>query len=381
MEAAMRAWERGLSSVPDKVVCAAHIDDYAVRLFVKRNGEQGRCDYCKRNKLVIPLETLMEFLTDALVHFYTDPANFMTYISSEGGYVGDFDGPWEMLTELGLEIDNDELNDDVHDSLDHSSAWANEGNSSDYRYEGWMHFRHVVKHESRFLFRRREDFRVGSRVISVSQFLMELSADIRRQRMLTNIAAGTSLFRCRQHVNVNEISSISQICSPEIKFVRYPNRMSPAGISMFYCSFDPDIAFKETISSEDLTRPFYTMAEFQTLDDLYLIDLSKIPYVSAFDQEKWELFDRTDFLTRFLHDFSAPILHDGREHVDYVPTQIITEYFRFEFARAGSRQIDGIIYPSSKNRKKNACVLFMDHYQSKSRLQLDPLNIICKSVL
>lgn len=48
------------------------IEDYAILLFIKRNGEENKCDYCEKHKNVIGLDPLMIFLTDTLTHFFTD---------------------------------------------------------------------------------------------------------------------------------------------------------------------------------------------------------------------------------------------------------------------------------------------------------------------
>lgn len=371
MEEAMRAWERGLSSVPDKVVCSSHIDDYAIRLFIKRNGQNDKCDYCGKRRVVVELESLMEFLTDALLHFYTDPANFMPYASAEGGYLGEVQGPWEMLESLGLEIDHDELFDDVSNSLDHTSAWSDEGVSrSDFKYEGWTYFKNFIRHQSRYLFSRLETFRLGDVKISAEKFLQELASDIRNQRMVTTIKAGTPIYRCRQHSTSTEVQEAKDICSPPVEYAIYANRMSAAGISMFYGAFDLNTAQSETLIRSDLSRPYFTLAEFGPLQDLQVIDLSKLPYVSPFDQSRWELYDRIEFLNKFLEDFTKPIMRDGKEHVDYIPTQVVTEFLRDKFHRRNEHRIDGIIYPSSKNSRENACVLFMNHYESLKRLKL-----------
>lgn len=372
MEQAMEYWSRGLSSVPDRKVCASHIADYAVSLFIKRNGKRDKCDYCGRQKNVVDLDALMLYLTDALTHFYTDPANFMSYVSAEGGYLGTYDGPWEMLENLGLSVEDDQLVDDIYNSFDHSSAWADEGMAvSDFKYEGWLHFKYVVKHQSRFLFNSANSFRVGGRSISVSNFLKELAVDIRKQRMLTVVDAGTPIYRCRQHANIDDITEARHICSPDVQHAIFPNRMSPAGVSMFYGAFEPEISKLETLQFGDSSRPYHTVAEFYPKEVLRLIDLSKIPNVSAFDQDKWELFDKVQFLQKFLDDFAKPVAHDGLQHIEYVPTQVITEYFRFAFAKRPDEKIDGIIYPSSKNRRLNACVLFLDHYESLGILDFE----------
>jgi hypothetical protein len=67
---------------------------------------------------------------------------------------------------------------------------------------------------------------------------------------------------------------------------------------------------------------------------------------------------------------SKSIEKDGREHIEYVPTQIVTEFFRYPFSEDNKISIDGIIYPSSKNIGKKACVLFFDSNKCKEELVL-----------
>jgi RES domain len=72
---------------------------------------------------------------------------------------------------------------------------------------------------------------------------------------------------------------------------------------------------------------------------------------------------------------SAPITRDSHTHIEYVPTQVVTEYFRFTFAEEQGLPIDGIVYPSSRMKGKNACVLFMDHRESLERLTFLPASL------
>lgn len=371
MEAAMERWERGLSTIPDKVVCRSHFDDYAISRFIYRNGSHEKCDYCGKTRLVVGLEELLYFMTDALQHFYTDPANFMPYISSEGGYIGEVSDPWELLENLGLEVEDDELREDMCGSFDLSSGWSEEyGNLRDYHQENWSNFKRFVRNESRFLFSAKQTFLSGGYALSAAGFLKEISKLISSYKMVTTLLANTVLYRCRQHTAKNDISGANDICAPKNEFVTQPNRMSPAGISMFYGAFDIGTAKSETLDVRDLKRPFYSIAKFRTLKTLNLVDLSRIPGLpSAFDQEKWPKYYLIDFLHDFVQDFSKPISRDGGEHVEYVPTQILTEYFKYALPKLVKMPIDGIIYTSSKNRLRTACVLFMDHDQSLTELR------------
>jgi RES domain len=59
------------------------------------------------------------------------------------------------------------------------------------------------------------------------------------------------------------------------------------------------------------------------------------------------------FLRSFIHEVSAPIDREDRAHVDYVPTQVVAEYFR-SIALEDGRRVDGIRYASAR-RPRHAC--------------------------
>jgi hypothetical protein len=69
------------------------------------------------------------------------------------------------------------------------------------------------------------------------------------------------------------------------------------------------------------------------------------------------------FLRGFLDDFTQPIDREDRSHIDYVPTQIVTEYFRRVFVLEDGKSLDGIVYPSSKANGHAAVVLFATNDQ------------------
>jgi hypothetical protein len=72
------------------------------------------------------------------------------------------------------------------------------------------------------------------------------------------------------------------------------------------------------------------------------------------------------FLHQFVEDATLPIERDGREHIEYVPTQIVTEYFRHKFLyeyEPGQRsQVHGILYPNSRSEQGFNAVLFVDRF-------------------
>ena len=156
--------------------------------------------------------------------------------------------------------------------------------------------------------------------------------------------------------------------SPPIEYAIVPNRMSPAGISMFYCAFDSETAKKETIDKSIKLKKYNTIVTFENIEDIFVIDFSKLPVTSIFDYKKLKWYYPLSFLREFVSDLSCSIKHDGKEHIEYVPTQIVTEYFRFPFNEYKKNKIEGIIYPSSKNKNYNSCVLFYNNDECLKKL-------------
>ena len=110
------------------------------------------------------------------------------------------------------------------------------------------------------------------------------------------------------------------------------NRMSPAGISMFYGATDIDTAVAEIGAHS--SHSWAVVGEFKATVELRVVDLSNLPDLPSIfdtDEKAIERYDGIAFLHRFIKDLTLPIVLDGREHIDYVPTQVLTEYLRYSF--------------------------------------------------
>lgn len=64
------------------------------------------------------------------------------------------------------------------------------------------------------------------------------------------------------------------------------------------------------------------------------------------------------FLYKFTDEISKPLAHDGSEHIEYVPTQVVSEYFAQAFKHAKNKRIDGLIYPSAVAQRGKNLALF-----------------------
>ena len=129
---------------------------------------------------------------------------------------------------------------------------------------------------------------------------------------------------------------------------------------MFYASGDPDTALKEIATKGPGA---YAVGCFETRRKCLLLDLASTPEVpSIFDA--WCISDSVEyspravltFLKRVEAEMSRPIAHDDRIHLEYVPTQVVTEFIRVRSLRG--RSIEGIRYRSAARDGGISCVVF-----------------------
>ena len=136
------------------------------------------------------------------------------------------------------------------------------------------------------------------------------------------------------------------------------SRMSPAGIPMFYGAMEEFTAIAETVVQKISPGTVINVGQFTTLVEFWILDLTKLDPVPSLFSEQRHMRPVLKFLNSFVRDLSKPIKRDGRVHIEYVPTQIVTEYFRHSFKRYDGSPVRGILYPSSRAPGGIACVLF-----------------------
>jgi hypothetical protein len=133
---------------------------------------------------------------------------------------------------------------------------------------------------------------------------------------------------------------------------------------MFYGAFDLQTARAETVDPAHHAGQKMSIGTFRPVRPLRVLDLADLPDIpSAFEEDGHHRIHPLRFLHEFAYDIVQPIDRDGREHIEYVPTQIVTEYFRRVFRDAQGDAIDGIIYDSSRPGGDRAFVLFCENEQ------------------
>jgi hypothetical protein len=366
-------WARGYRWVADKYVCDQCVDDPALRAHITANAVATRCSYCERRShepIACELDVFLGAVAEAIALNWDDAQNFMPYDGGDWALPDANTDIYELLGDGDLEIDvPPELFDDIVEAFgDRTFApryFFGVGPDERLHY-GWDSFVRQVSHETRYLFMTVPA--VGSKYASPgelqpNQMLAGLGTLVAAGQLVRDLPAGANLHRGRLHSRgLRERPATGKaLGTPPIEFARLSNRMSPNGIPMFYGAFDADTAVAETIApgwdaGEDLTA-----AEFVSQRPLRVVDLTDLPSMpSLYDRDHRADRPWTAFLHRFAEEVSKPINRDEREHLEYVPTQIVTEYFRHVYG-VDYEPVNGIIYRSAVNNGGRCIVLFIEN--------------------
>jgi len=369
----------GYGDVPDKYVCADCFEDYAIREFIKENAVEKKCSYCgKKSKvpIAVELELAVDFICQGINTEWEDPAQSMGWESAEGGYQGArFIDSDELIRYEIEELFNtkEEVLDDIVLSLVGSHDWCQKDPYGLRKEEAlslsWADFAEQVKHYTRYVFLElndeTDDFHRDLDMIPISKMLSRLSWEISKMeydiKMISALDVGSKIFRARIHDKEKKLTTAKKMGTVPINKAKYANRMSPAGIPMFYGSFEANTAFKEIVDiSESRRGKVVSIATFKTLKKLRVLDLCHLPEVpSLFDKNSRHLRSSLIFMRHFREEFRKPINKSKSDDIEYVPTQVFTEYIRHKYEDIDGNPIAGILYPSSRNPGGISCVLFI----------------------
>lgn len=365
-----RQMELGYSLVGEKFVCPDCFEDYAIQEFIVASASSEECSYCGKSAaepIAAHMNDVLEFIAEGISHEWGNPENEgVPYESREGGWQGLTIDSDDLMAHVEPEMINDELIDDVIGAFS-DQQWCQKNYFSlkdeDALRYGWDGFCDKIKHQSRYVFFRIDDVpdEFDHETIPASKMLDVLAGVIKKHGLISVIPSGRSIYRTRIHDSAESPSSASELGSPPVDKCSFSNRMSPAGIPMFYGASDPKTAILETYEKKSVAKSA-TCGEFKTNRELRVLDLTDLPEVpSLFDEDKRYLRPPTIFLQGFVDDVSKPIHKDGKEHIEYVPTQALAEYFRHLYRDEEGNALDGIMYRSSKNHDGINYVLFAEN--------------------
>jgi hypothetical protein len=341
-------------------VCVRCFEDEDLQALIRSNDGPRGCGFCQRRDApTAPIAEVAEHIHMRMSEHYGRAVDQLPYESAEGGYQGWHTDTSDLLFDtIGLDLPRDddgrlraallgEIDDDLWCEYDWLALEPDQSLKS-----SWEQFCDVVKHERRFFFHdfgSDESNHPDSR--SPLQLLGEVCRLVDAQELIKTEQAGYKLFRARPRDANTRHATAASLGPPPSHLATQSNRMNPPGIPMFYG------AENFALSVAEIRDGVASVGTFVTLRPVRILDLADLPAVPGF----FSFVGRVERLTlAFLHEFARmiiqPVARDDRVHIEYLPTQVFTEYLRDFSFDAG--RIDGLRYRSATGQKGSNVVLF-----------------------
>lgn len=373
--------------------CVECFRDPVLRDAVIRQRNTGDCSYCGSTNVACgSLAFLGQMIRDGIhrayreaadeagphdseddVYIWNDPRNAPTMLEilrdEEGAFSDALEGSEEDLLGDLLEA-SAPIRRRMKDLLEpdplgdwSASLYLRDGilGAQDSLFDSsWLAFKYRVQHVARFF--------DGQGLGAPRHSLLKRVQD-QLWKLQVVLPQGTHLFRARPvwgdvplpHVHSERLREIG----PAPLRMSRGSRMSPPGISYTYLSIDAETALSE-VSRAGTSK--YWVGEFTTRSELTIVDLSftaghksQSIFDPLYDHRHRLLYPA---LSDFAREVSRPISAND-EALDYVPTQVLTEFLR-------SKHANGVQYTSARQPKGMNLTLFCGYPLSGDEVDLDP---------
>lgn len=247
---------------------------------------------------------------------------------------------------------------------------------------GWEEFRTFVKHRRRYTFLVTDDSTAdGAGMIPMHAMPSAVAEAVKTGGRVTSLPAGASWWRLRPHPAAESYSSAKDVGTPPDNDAR-DNRMTPKGIGAFYGASTLAGARAE-VAGYAAPTDAASYGQFTTTVPLTVVDLQDLPAVpSLFDPARRSGRAHAQFLRGFVADVTKVADPSDKQNLDYVPTQVVAETFRYELDGPDG-PVAGILWRSSKDPTVTSGVLFLPSSEvadlgdesGATRLTLDPVTV------
>lgn len=231
-------------------VCAECVGEDFLASYVTENATAERCDFCGRaadHPIAVDSDDVMDLVGRGLYREWTHPVQVMG--RADGEWVGITYDAWDVLEAVGIDTGSD-FGEKVADAfLD--DLWCEADPYALQPHEilshGWERFADHVKYRTRYVFlleEEEEEFRDPDE-IHPGLMLQRLEEVVRATGIIRTVPKGTRFFRARDHHVGEKTGTAKELGTPSPEYATKPNRMSPAGIPMFYGASDADTTIAE----------------------------------------------------------------------------------------------------------------------------------------
>ena len=352
----------------NKFVCGDCIGNDGIRGFISANAEASNCSFCgvlSDEPIAAPLGDVGEYINRCLRQEYGDAVDELPWDGEEKEYFGSNWDTEELLTDvIELELPNDNYGalwgalvgylDDI--------TWCERNGLGltdlEYAQYSWAYFCDVVMRRRRYFFLDYGPNPSEPEVYDPGHILRTIFDFADRLGLFKELPAGTQLYRARWKKPDAQIETPQELGPPPEEKATQANRMSAPGIVMFYACDEIDTALLEVAQEPGS----FAVGRWEILRPAIVLDLTDIPAIPGLfecDPEGGQDISRRalTFLHHVADQISRPITRDDRIHVEYVPTQVVTEFLRAR-VRWRRNAIDGVKYASAAHSGRASYVLF-----------------------
>lgn len=353
------------TSDSEDVVCLTHLTDPHLLELIAKDAEDrdGReCAVCGKESLT-PAELILNLGTLAEI------------VYQHAGMLYDQEGFYSDGQQWASEVDRYEVVDTVvFDSVDQhlrgtiveliadlfpdEEEWfERDSGDLDWEQDQWEKFERNIKHKTRFISVPSETWPLTPPELNHIFITRVLEYAEQDSGLRTTLEVGTKLYRARTDRAADALLKKAQK-KPAAELGPAPyervaaGRMNAQGVAMLYTAFAPETACAEVASHSPYSDA--VVGEFIVKQPLTVLDLTGVPVPSS-------IFDTSQVgtgvlasLGTFVERITRPVILDGNHPVDYAPTQVLTEAFRWWT----EPKLDGIIYPSRVHEGGKNIVLF-----------------------
>lgn len=329
----------------EKFVCSECLLDSSLVAAVRAEGGEDPCDYCDEApvapKSSAPVEVILELIVDGLRYEYEDPIDQVLYSSADGGYQMPSSDTWDLLERHAV-TDNGALLDDLVSAIQ-QEVWVDRdpyaASPKDALRWGWKAFREFVKHRRRYTFLVRDDSEsFGAGEITMDAVPAALARAVDTAGQVRVLPQGRQWWRVRVHQPGESYSTASEIGSPPDRHAR-DNRMTAKGMGAFYGASTADGALAEVSGYAD-SNDAGTLGLFELVHDISVVDLTATQQIpSLFDAEQRHRRAAVSFMHDFVENVRAIADPSDHQNLNYIPTQVIAEFFRYQLVGDADRSV------------------------------------------
>lgn len=346
-------------------VCSSCFGDMDLRAWIRENGGPRGCKWCGGyDSPTLPLNKVIARILECLSRYYGRAENILPWNGREGGYLGPHWDSWDLFRSIGFDLPRDDLNNNLFREIASSLQ--------DYVWcpldpgvldldivlnHSWFKFCDTIKHHRRFFFQ--DSTKDSIEWFSPTSLLNYIAEKIEDFGLLTELPTNTILWRARTGLKSRKREPASSFLPPPAELSLQSNRMNPPGIPMLYLASSITTALKETkVTAARVGR-------WKIEKQIRVLDLRTIPSAPGmFSDATPHAAMSLSFLKEFATDIMQPVARDERVHIDYLPSQVATEFFRdYSFSDG---PICGILYKSTVHERGWNATLFPDRLNLSS---------------